>query len=153
MESTETPAKPKLTLTLNKVNLGALKQKIQEAVPKPPKVKKLTLEVEEYKKILAIVRRRFSRAFPPCKRDMRLLKNGIHKDLVEELKPEFDAKAVARFLYVYTRKARYILHAKKSTPRYNLYGRIAGHMSKKEEVHYAKMRAKEDSKKPQEYKK
>ena len=137
-EQLETP-KPKLTLKLGGDKLKAIQDKLKTVVPKAPKVKKEKMPREEYKEVLDLVRRKFSKAFPKCVNPIRMLKLGIHKDLCKRLK--MDEYKIWRFLYVYTKKKKYVLAMKVGEPRYSLSGKEVGkvmesevHLPKKKQV-------------------
>lgn len=126
----EEKPKPKLTLKLGGDKLKAIQEKLKTEVPKAPKVKKEKMSKEEYKEVLDLVRRKFSRAFPKCADPIKMLKIGIHKDLCKRLK--MDEYKIWRFLYVYTKKKKYNLGIKVDEPRYSLSGKVVGKVTEEE---------------------
>ena len=135
-----TEVKPKLTLKLNTDRLQAIQKKLAVSIPvakpiqsvKPVQqpIKQDKMPREEYKEMLDIVRRRFSKAFSKCADPIRILKLGIHTDIASRLKIE--EKKVKLFLYVYTKKKKYQLALKVGADRYDLNGIVVGKVTEKE---------------------
>lgn len=122
--------KPKLTLKLGGDKLKAITNRLKVEIPKAPKVKVEKMPKEEYREMLNLVRRKFSKAFPRSADPIKMLKNGIHKDLCQKL--EMEEYKVWRFLYVYTKKMKYRLGLKLNAPRYDLKGNIVSYVLKEE---------------------
>lgn len=122
--------KPKLTLKLGSDKLKIIQTKLKLDTPKPAKVKKVKMPREEYKEVLDLVRQKFSKAFPRAVDPIKMLKNGIHKDISKKL--NIEEEKIHRFLYVYVRKKKYTLGMKLGAPRHDLKGNIISYVLKEE---------------------
>lgn len=122
--------KPKLTLKLGGDKLKAVIDKLKIDAPKATKVKNEVMPIAEYKEILNLVRRKFSKAFPRAADSIKMLKIGIHENISKKLNVE--EGTIYKFLYVYTRKKKYKLNLKIGAPRYDLKGNITSYVLQEE---------------------